>query len=82
MRSTAEIKTPHTLNSKGESWKRVSGTVARGGRLKGLQNEFVTQKNFDFQLSTNFKLMIEIKGISMGNPNFFFKFIISLKRYH
>ena len=44
MRSTADIKTPHTQNSKGESWRRASGTVAPGGRLKGLQNAYVTQK--------------------------------------
>jgi len=43
MRSTIVIKTRHTLNSKGHSWRWASVTAALGGRLKGLQNKFVTQ---------------------------------------
>jgi hypothetical protein len=38
MRSTVK------LNSKSESWRRASGMAAPDGRLKGLSNEYVTQK--------------------------------------
>jgi hypothetical protein len=44
MRFTVDIKTPHTLNSKGETWRWASVTAAPGGRLKGMKNAFVTQK--------------------------------------
>ena len=72
-RPTVDIKTVHTLNSKvraggGRVVRPPLAVDSRGCKLNTLH------KRFDFQRSTNFKLLIQIKGYSLSNSIFFFFF--------
>jgi hypothetical protein len=76
MRSTVDIKNPHTVNKKGESWRRVRAGGWRevlpplAAESRGCKIILYT-KNFDFQHSTNFKLLTQTKGYSMSNYIYF-----------
>jgi hypothetical protein len=54
------------------------GRLPRAAESKGRQNEYLNGKKFDFLLSTNFKLLREVKGNPTNNCDFLI-FIISSK---